>query len=86
MHPQEIDKALIETPNQHCSDDEHDVLANDRSGAEKPPARPARTPPRKNRVKKEPACVCSNCGHVVPKVENVACPPCPSCTGQMKAV
>lgn len=85
MNPQETDRVLIETAKQQLLDDEHNVLANDRPGAEKPPARPVKKP-RTNGVKAEPACVCSNCGHVVPKVENVACPPCPSCTGQMKAV
>jgi hypothetical protein len=66
--------------------DQTNDLKNDRVGAKERPARPLGTRFGKGDVGKEFECVCSNCGHVIPKIEGVQCPPCPVCNGHMEVV
>ncbi len=86
MDSKKTENTPLMTPRRHSSDSPGSDLKSGRIGAEKQPARPPGESPGEVKMGKNFECICSNCGHIVPTVEDVQCPPCPVCAGPMEAV
>jgi hypothetical protein len=85
MKPSESENTSMESSRPRPPDNRGDDLENAGSGADERPARPLGTQPEVGDTEAT-LCVCSNCGHVIPKPLGGPCPPCPVCTGNMEAV
>lgn len=86
MKAEKADTIVIGTSGPGDAENGPNDLKSNREPDREQPARPLGTRPPEAGAEGGFECVCSNCGHVVPKVDEVRCPPCPVCAGSMDVV
>ena len=86
MKDKKANSIAMGTSGQKDTEKEPNGLKANRSPDREQPARPLGTQPAEAGAEEGFECACSNCGHIVPKVADVPCPPCPVCAGPMDSI